>query len=470
MNNTNYDYDVWLERKGGSHRRENDIRDEYERDYSRIIHASAFRRLQSKTQVLGLGESDFYRTRLTHSMEVAQIGIGILKFLKKKYGPSSPDENLEISKALPSSSLMGAICLSHDIGHPPFGHGGEVALNICMRNQGGFEGNGQTLRILSKLEKYSESDGLNPTRRLLLGVLKYPANYDSVVNPKFYGKVKSIKWQSLIEEQKPPKCYLNDEQKLVNEWILKPLNRVEKEEFISIASCDGKHSKTQYKGLDTSIMELADDISYGLHDLEDAIALRMITKKDWDDYFATFEENEKVIFTRVLISIDKDLNLNILSQRLFSDKSYQRKQTIGMLVNLMITNTQVVNSGMLHADSPILKWNAKLENNHNKFLKAIFELVKLKVIKNKNVQQLEFKGQKIVIELFEALASNPNRLLPLDAYTKYDNLKNMYSGQTLESKRLRTLCDYISGMTDDYATRLYEKIYHPHKGSVFDRL
>ncbi|MCU7226170.1 dNTP triphosphohydrolase, partial [Acinetobacter bohemicus] len=111
---------------------------------------------------LGLGESDFYRTRLTHSMEVAQIGTGILRSLKAKY----KNQDQEIYDVLPDEALMNAICLAHDIGHPPFGHGGEVALNIRMREHGGFEGNGQTLRILTQLDKYTENYGLNPTRRV----------------------------------------------------------------------------------------------------------------------------------------------------------------------------------------------------------------------------------------------------------------------------------------------------------------
>ncbi|MFT5097159.1 MAG: dGTPase, partial [Psychrobacter okhotskensis] len=152
---------IWESRCVDDAKRPNDTRSEWGRDLARLIHSSAFRRMQAKTQVLGLGESDFYRTRLTHSMEVAQIGTGILEVLKSKN---------KYNEILPSSTLMQAICLSHDIGHPPFGHGGEVALNKCMLDYGGFEGNGQTLRILSKLEKYTEAHGINPTRRMMLGV------------------------------------------------------------------------------------------------------------------------------------------------------------------------------------------------------------------------------------------------------------------------------------------------------------
>ncbi|WP_462158915.1 dGTP triphosphohydrolase [Pseudoalteromonas sp. GB56] len=163
--------DFLKERRLEQNTRPSDVRDEYDRDEARLIHSAAFRRLQSKTQVLGLGESDFYRTRLTHSMEVAQIGRGIVQYLAKT------PEFEAFHNDLPNTSLITAICLAHDIGHPPFGHGGEVALNYCMREHGGFEGNGQTLRILGHLDKYTLEHGLNPTRRMLLGVLKYPLPY-----------------------------------------------------------------------------------------------------------------------------------------------------------------------------------------------------------------------------------------------------------------------------------------------------
>ena len=110
--------DIWAERRiTGKPYSKDDVRTEWERDNARLIHSSAFRRLQSKTQVLGLGESDFYRTRLTHSMEVAQIGVGILKWLK-----SRNSSNEEILGILPPSALLNSICLAHDIGHPPFSH------------------------------------------------------------------------------------------------------------------------------------------------------------------------------------------------------------------------------------------------------------------------------------------------------------------------------------------------------------
>ena len=153
-------------------KRRNDHRSPYQRDRARILHSAAFRRLQAKTQVLGVGMNDFYRTRLTHSLEVSQIGTGIRAQLKLK----QPD-HLHL---FDSMSLIESLCLAHDIGHPPFGHGGEVALNYMMRDHGGFEGNGQTFRILTGLEPYTEYYGMNLCRRTLLGVLKYPALYSSL--------------------------------------------------------------------------------------------------------------------------------------------------------------------------------------------------------------------------------------------------------------------------------------------------
>lgn len=131
-----------------------DYRHPFRRDYARIIHSPAFRRLQGKTQLFPCFESDFFRNRMTHSLEVAQVANSIAIYLEKnnKYfekNPIHPD-------------LLNAVCLAHDLGHPPFGHNGERALDDCMKNSGGFEGNAQTLRILCCLEK-KELRGNNPT-------------------------------------------------------------------------------------------------------------------------------------------------------------------------------------------------------------------------------------------------------------------------------------------------------------------
>ena len=169
-----HDNDQWLTRKGPSNNaRPEDHRSLYQRDRARILHSAAFRRLQAKTQVVGIGQSDFYRTRLTHSLEVAQIGSGIISQLKMQY-PNFDHFSFD-------ETLIETLGLAHDIGHPPFGHGGEIALNYMMRDHGGFEGNGQTFRILTRLEPYTKEFGMNLCRRSLLGTLKYPVMFSDVV-------------------------------------------------------------------------------------------------------------------------------------------------------------------------------------------------------------------------------------------------------------------------------------------------
>ncbi|MEZ5784766.1 MAG: dNTP triphosphohydrolase [Rhizobiaceae bacterium] len=203
----------WNARREGWKPQAEDAREDGDIDYARVIHSASFRRLQGKTQILNLGDSDFYRTRLTHSLEVAQIAGGLAKQLAKSF-PKHP-----ATEHLPDRSMIQAIGCTHDLGHPPFGHGGEVALNYCMRSHGGFEGNGQTLRILSRLESFSASAGANLSRRTLLGVLKYPVAFSQARNPAIAPKLFSGPTTlDIIDDQasKPPKCYLDCERDVVD--------------------------------------------------------------------------------------------------------------------------------------------------------------------------------------------------------------------------------------------------------------
>ncbi|MFE8117596.1 anti-phage deoxyguanosine triphosphatase [Brenneria goodwinii] len=450
---------IWDERRGSNKKRAEEIRSESKRDLSRLIHSSPFRRLQSKTQVLGLGESDFYRTRLTHSMEVAQIGSGLLSQLEIKY------KNNDARDLLPDHDLIQAICLAHDIGHPPFGHGGEVALNYCMKSFDGFEGNGQTLRILSRLDKYTAEHGLDPTRRLLLGVLKYPVSYSLLVNKNRYDPIpaSSPDWLFKSSNYKPPKCYLDSEADVVR-FALQPFSSEDQALFTSIETItapDDKqpsHNKAIYKALDTTIMDLADEISYSLHDLEDAISLGMISRNMWMEHF----EGKEDLFSNCHCSTFNGTS-NSVANSLFGE-SYKRKECIGMLVHLMITSVTLVDSNP-DFKSGMLGKKAVLPQQVEALREKIFSLVKAKVILHENVQLLEFKGQRLVVELFSVLASDPERFLPTSTLKIYK-----HQAQSGTKAGMRVICDYVSGMTDDYATRLYEKIFVPRKGSIFDRL
>ncbi|NBM90465.1 dNTP triphosphohydrolase [Proteus sp. G2658] len=412
-------------------------RDEYGRDRARIIHSAFFRRLQGKTQVLGVGESDFYRTRLTHSLEVAQIAEGVSEYLKIKYKNEETIVNL-----LPEQNLIESIGLVHDIGHPPFGHGGEVALNYAMRDDSGFEGNAQTLRICTKLGEYSDNDGLNLTRRTLLGVIKYPCFYSKVVNLELYLNPNSLN----LDKFSPPKCIFDCDKEYV-EWILKPFDK-DKEIFMSTSDIiEGKHKKPLYKSLDASIMEIADDIAYGVHDLEDAIALRLVSEKNW-----------KVDVVDKLKTFPLSVNIDKYTQYLFSGENKTRKKAISLLVNYFVTNAEIIKLDKFSHN--LLDYQANFSDVIREELNIIKKFVVNHVIKTPEVQTLEYKGQQMIVKLFDTIANNPSRLLPKKYYQKYKN----------EGDSLRVICDYLAGTTDDYATRLYHKIFTPSSGSIFDRL
>ena len=270
---------MWTQRRSGqTHQRgTQDHRDPYERDRTRVIHCPAFRRLQRKTQILGTDEGDFHRTRLTHSLEVASIGCSIARHFSLNH------QLHELEGLLPSDDLMSVICLLHDIGHPPFGHGGEVALNYMMRGMGGFEGNAQTLRLLTKVEASYGAFGLDLTRRALLGLLKYPVSWSSVVSTHTAPVTESFNRTIRINDWLPPKAYFDCEQPEID-WLLSPLSESDRLLFQSLSILPGatNHGKAAYHTFDCSIMDIADDIAYGVHDLEDAIHLRLINRQHLD--------------------------------------------------------------------------------------------------------------------------------------------------------------------------------------------
>ncbi|MHB1302959.1 MAG: dGTP triphosphohydrolase [Acidiphilium sp.] len=216
------------------------------RDYGRVIHCASFRRLQGKTQVFPGYESDFFRNRLTHSLEVAQIAEGIAERINYMH-PYFKQHNI-------NGRLCATASLLHDIGHPPFGHNGERALDHCMRSHGGFEGNAQTLRIASRIEKKVQAEtgelyGLNLTYRTLGSILKY--------------------------DKKIPKLRKNNAE-LVKGYYATEAPLVKK---IKEAVVPPKRIKTicKFRTIECSIMDIADDIAYSTYDLEDCLKAGFLT-------------------------------------------------------------------------------------------------------------------------------------------------------------------------------------------------
>lgn len=451
---------IWHERIEFWEQKPFDARSPGDVDYARVIHSSSFRRLQGKTQILNLGDSDFYRTRLTHSLEVAQIAAGLATQLRYNH-----TEHPAIAY-LPERSMIHAIACTHDLGHPPFGHGGEVALNYCMRGAGGFEGNGQTLRILSKLEKMSKAAGSNLTREALLGVLKYPVPFSQAAN-------KAIKPALLPETSgtpllnrkasRPPKCYLDCEQSVVD-WLLDPLSPSDRKAFQEYSTgnkgIDGgeaEHNSARHKSFACSLMDLADDISFGIHDLEDVLAMGLVSREQFERHVTPEKCQALLDFlnSNYRGQYGNDVHGGLVT-RLFGDGN-ERKHQINRLLNFVIP--QVIIHELEEFEEPRIRYRATLPAGVMRFVKAIKEFVKREVIFSPSVQHLEFKGQMMVIAVFEVMKSDPKSFLPADTYSRFD-----------KDGSLRPICDYVAGMTDNYLLKTYDRLFSPHLGSVFDRL
>jgi dGTPase len=434
---------IWDQRKSATQNlRQQDHRSIFQRDRARILHSAAFRRLQAKTQVVGIGQSDFYRTRLTHSLEVAQIGAGINAQLRLKYP--------KLAMALNDDMLIEALGLSHDIGHPPFGHGGEIALNFMMRNHGGFEGNGQTFRILTRLEPYTEHHGMNLTRRTLLGILKYPVLHSQVLGDYCDSKINSFR-QLKASNWLPPKAIFDVDSSSLD-WVLSPFSDNDRKLFARTKTSDGIHLKSCYKSLDCSIMELADDIAYSVHDLEDAIVMATVDLNQW----------QQDVVSQIALLNDNWISQNIseITNQLFGTQQFKRKDAIGKLVNALITAIEITEQREF--DDPLLRFNAKLQTPYANILDILKKFVLERVINKPEFQAMEYKGQQIVMELFEAFASDPNRLLP-------DNTKQRWhtAHDKKDDVKMRIIADYISGMTDEFAAKLYHTLFTPKGHSFF---
>lgn len=424
--------DRLTERREFDKPRAEDWRSDYARDRARIIHSSSFRRLQGKTQVMGAGENDFHRTRLTHSLEVAQIGLGLFKGLQVK-GTLPPGMKPYVKGG---RSVLAAACYAHDLGHPPYGHGGEKALHEKMKRHGGFEGNAHTIRLLTKLEKYNIKYGVNPTRRVLLSVLKYPVSFSDY----------PMKQQ---EGNKPPKCYFSCDRDAI-EWVLEPFSTKDKEAFQAFTTDEKGNKKPLHKSFDASIMECGDDIAYCAHDLEDIVARKLVEQGELigcvKDFFGS----------RVMVGCSgNSFGLNDF-ENLFRG-SYTRKDAIGKLVNILMTNTEVISFDEF--DHPILRYRLTIRRDFQEFVTFLKEkLTYGLVVKKPEIQMLERKGQKLIKMLFDEFISAPEYLIP-----KWEEPAD-------DMTRHRNVCDYIAGMTDAYSTKIYHRLFTPGFGSSRDEL
>lgn len=394
-------------------------RTEFQVDRDRILHTPSFRSLQSKTQVFWSGEYDFYRTRLTHSLEVAQIGRSICNYLNTRSDLLSADYFID-------SDLVEAACLSHDLGHPPFGHAGERTLNTLMQEDGGFEGNAQTLRLLTERIFSSSKAGMNPTRAFMDSVLKY----------------KTL-WSELNTKEKPPKNhFIYDEQSKYLDWVLGGSDFPA--EYVPGPSRDS------FRSIECQIMDWADDTAYSLNDLADSVRAGFLTierVERWaEEHDCGMEKGtpvgdllRSIRGNRVELMAGNRIGRYIQSVRLEEDSNFMSGSTNRYKYKL------VVDKGV------------QLETQE--FKKLTLDLV----FRSPELNQLEYKGDHLLSKLWEILGneSSPYFLMPNEVAAELKSTPDL-------TVRRRLLCDYFASHTDGSATRLYKRLIVPDFGSIGD--
>lgn len=401
------------------HERKTDYRTAFQQDRDRIIHTFAFRRLQAKTQVFFSGEYDFYRTRLTHSIEVAQIGRSICHFLNS----NSP----HLSKTFfIDPELVEGICLAHDLGHPPFGHAGERSLNCLMKDYGGFEGNAQTLRILTDTiySQNGQRSGMSPSRAFVDGVLKYKSLFSQLENP------------------------LNH---FIYDFQEKVLNFVFNNRLLSNHYKPGVEMNS-FKSIECQIMDWADDTAFSINDIIDGIKAGFLTwekVKSWADTHS-IERSEEPFLDQLLEIIHKG-----------SIEARLGKKVGNFIQNCSLHPQETFMDDLTHRYKFRLVIDPLIKTECG-FYKRLAQDV---VFQSSQLSQLEYKGQLMLERLFKTLVNNyvcdqpALSLLPKDEET-------ILSQQGIN--KVRIICDYIAGMTDRYAVRFYKRLFDPDFGSIVE--
>jgi dGTPase len=342
----------------------------YQRDRDRIIHSAAFRRLEYKTQVFVNHEGDYYRTRLTHTLEVAQIARTIASSLRL---------NVDLTEA---------IALAHDLGHTPFGHSGEEALNELMVKYGGFNHNLQGLRVVDYLEeRYPDFPGINLTWEVREGIVKHSSAFD-----------KAVKIKELIPEEMPT--------------------------------------------LETQVVDVADEIAYDNHDLDDGITSGLIKESDLEN-----------------LSIWDNINKNIGKKYAKIDQNKRKYLVIRSLIDLQVTDLiqeteRNINKLKIRSYKDVKKSDKKTVSFSKDMLKLrmpLREFLMTKLYHHYRVIRMSNKAKRFIQDLFLLYVEKPEQL-PIEAQRKISR----------DGTR-RAVCDYIAGMTDRYALDEYKKLFDPYE-------
>jgi dGTPase len=348
-------------------------RTEFQRDRDRIIHSTAFRRLEYKTQVFVNHEGDLFRTRLTHSIEVAQIARSIAR-------------NLQLNE-----DLVEAISLAHDLGHTPFGHAGQDALNACMKDHGGFEHNLQSLRVVDALEeRYGAFDGLNLMFETREGILKHC----SLANAKKLGDI----GRRFIDRKQPT--------------------------------------------LEAQLANLADEIAYNNHDIDDGLRSGLLTIAQLDeiDFYARHRREVETAFP------------GIGGRRAINETV--RRMINALIVDLIQSSEIQIRDAQIKTIDDVR--NAPALITFSEGMKREAALLKRFLHENLyqhyQVNRMTSKARRIIDELFGAFMQEP-MLLPPDYQVAASGRTDKVPAQA------RKVADYIAGMTDRYAMREHRRLF-----------
>ena len=414
------------ERRSG--RADEDFRTAFQIDRDRVLHTPAFRRLQNKTQVFWSGEYDFYRTRLTHSLEVAQIGRSICHWLMTRVdGPLSPDFHVD-------ADLVEAACLSHDIGHPPFGHAGERTLNHLMKPWGGFEGNAQTLRLLTERIFSAKRSGMDPSRAFADSVLKY----------------KSL-WSELKRgEETPENHFLYDFQ---HEWLDWALGG---HDFP--AELTPGEVRDGFKSIECQIMDWADDAAYSLNDLADSVKAGFLGLEKIERWAEKREApmGEGTPLGELVKALRRGRMDPFVGSRI---GRYVKATRLAEDVNFL--------SGTTNRYRYRLEVDEEVRAESKLFKKLAFEVVFL----SPQLKQLEHKGSHLLRglwELFEKRYVRGGRIDGQDFQLLPEDAAEEIQRAGSERERARLVCDFLAGMSDGYAVRTYQRLFTPDFGSIGD--
>ncbi len=444
------------------------VRTPYQVDRDRIVHSSAFRRLRNKTQVFGVFALDYYRTRLTHSLEVSQIARSIASNINKEYGLS-----IDID-------LIEAVCLAHDIGHPPFGHIGEYILNEKLKEategEHGFEANAQNIRILNFLEKkfYDSNNnkiyGLNLSLKTIDGILKYKLPYSLSDKSKHFMYDNDI----FILERLHGKNFTEFIEKNYH-YINRHGNKNLKEKFFEASRC-----------LECQILNAADDIAYAAHDLEDGVESGLINLKGHlkvkkylkKDKFSSEELNrieaEIDNFFKSLRNIfgtftgaGGDSN-NIMSHiKVKTDlKEFFSRYISKFILNIAIegrekwlsrSGNDLISRIPVDFKNASYKYNLIWKNDVDTEIKALKQISYRLVMENRDILLNRYKVKNIIERLFTVFSDKNNfNLYPDDFQELY---KNGFYGEFGKNDFYVMCGDYVSGMTDIYAIKLYSSLF-----------